>query len=1611
MAAKFRKKFIKFLKITGLTLGVAFVLLFFAAWSIRFPAVQNRLLPLVTDIASKQLEAEVSIRQVGIDFPAMAVLEGVILQDQKGNEMLKLEALKISLISVSLWKLIFGSEDVQNLGFSKIELVSPYFLLYKSRQDSVLNLSFLLKPSKKEKKPARLAFDLEEILLSDGRFRFVDSTQNDSLLALRHKLNFSNLDFQSIEGTFSVSMTADFDLSANLQQLAFREERTGFKLDSLKSQFGMRKIPPLVIDPNCPEDGFLQEFILTNTFIRMAKSRVDLDASTRVANIGNLFKIGATDTLHAIFRHSEFDYSFIEYFTEDTFALKGVPFIEGPVTWSMSEIKGKGLKLGFGVQTRLNADVFLQDYTDVKSLKLDVNLRESQVNFSELRGMIPRLKIPIEGTAMANGRVYGDLDKLRSDQMDLSFGRQTKLNTRFILYKVTDAEDLTMDVTLKQGQFTLNELSLLLPFLKLPVFAGAAELIQANGHFLGSISDFNVDVGFSANFGAGLAGLHFVFPPRVPDVQYEGTVVLNELNYNKLGLGPLFKSEKINFNGRVKGQGFNIATMDASFEGLFTHSDMMGYQIDTLRTFPLIIKNKTIKGKVELRDPEGNGDFTLDLNLADQPNSYFITGDVQKLDLKHYSLWRDSFLLTSILDIKLAGDSLDNLNGRAKFFLLELDNPGAGEKLKISDFVIKTRENTAKNKNSVVNSSLFDLDLKGDFSFNEGKKLFTRLVQEGKLYFKNNDTLTSAYYNEKQLDSIKSVIHFTLQPKPQGNKLLSFMGLPIFISNDAVAEGTFKAEDYDQVDFNFVADSLAFWGIGFKQTVAALNFTKDGRQNSVIGVGNVDVGLLRVNEKFQLESVNFEPNLLDNTLEYWLSGKQTAFDNSIRLNATTVFDTTGIYTHINPRVSHIRTGTSEWVISEGNRIINRGKWIQISDLDLNNAGQRIRLNGIVSERPEDILRAMVDNLNLTSLNEILPFKADFGGVITRMRGEISGVFKHPQVYVNGDVKNFRYQMIDSVDLHLTALLDSDSLKNDLLLRAEASFRGKKALIGKGRYNFANKRNPLYVRVDSSNLPLEWIETFTTPHVTHLKGQVQVDKFLITGKLDSLVLNGEAHFEGEKEGEIVNFFVPFLGQTFGLGNQSELVFDSRRIRFPTLIVYDSPQSTHQAMLDGEIRHKGLKEFDFDLQLSGLNNFQVMNTTARDNDNFYGRVVLNDGVAFVTGDLEKIELDADFVTGKGTELSIPLTDYSAASRLDFVKFIGSGVSAPEEQSAATGFLLRMRANATPDAKVRLIFDEQVGDILEARGNGTLNLNVSDEGDFQMFGDYTATEGNYLFTSQNVVNKKFQVVPGGTIRWGGDPYEAQLNVTAVYKVNALASNIFGENATSRIPVEIRMDLSGFLSAPQITLSLKLDQATDDQVVGIASYFKNIQYDEQELNRQVVSLLIFGAFAPASSGGADQNASIAGSGISNSVSELVSNQLNYWLSQALGNNNLDVTVASDQFQDIQLGIKAQLFGDKVTLEREGTIVGRNNNGSVSIGNVSLTIRLLPTDGKKNKKEDTQEGPVKQQGQLVLEVFNRESSTLSSATTNTTGAGIFFKKDFDNLIELFGIRKKQPGK
>ena len=101
----------------------------------------------------------------------------------------------------------------------------------------------------------------------------------------------------------------------------------------------------------------------------------------------------------------------------------------------------------------------------------------------------------------------------------------------------------------------------------------------------------------------------------------------------------------------------------------------------------------------------------------------------------------------------------------------------------------------------------------------------------------------------------------------------------------------------------------------------------------------------------------------------------------------------------------------------------------------------------------------------------------------------------------------------------------------------------------------------------------------------------------------------------------------------------------------------------------------------------------------------------------------------------------------------------------------------------------------------------------------------------------------MPGGRITWYGDPFDAQLDLQALYKVRAPLYDIMFEKNEAykkRVPVDVVMRLRDKLLNPEIGFEVRLPTVDEN----VRTQVNSVLSTEQELNRQVFALIVLNRF-----------------------------------------------------------------------------------------------------------------------------------------------------------------------
>lgn len=1571
--------------IRNLTIAV-FGLFFLAAWLISLPFIQNKIAAYAENILEGALGTDVEVGRIELQFPFRAAIKDLTIYDDQHQVFIHSHNTWVSMMDLSLWQIVFSS-DPTSVTLGSVTLDEAKVNLYKQRRDGKLNLSFLTDGPKGTGKGKGVNLSFHNVRLRESQFLFRDSTASDSALAIHNRFNGANLECTKVNALLSWRYTPDKQMIMGVKELTLLENHAGIPLDGFKGEFTYGP------DKSTGKPKLVAQGIELHSGATHLAFDASLDPLPRPAPDGHQYQVGVE------FHGTEFNLALLRHLTgKNTF--DGTVNLDGRLKGDENHLHSDSIFIATAGVTRVKAAIDIEGFTSQNISWKATFAQKSVLSFDELQSMIPGTNLQVQGVAGLEGSVVGNLDTLFATGLRVNYGRDTYLDLMGTIVDYRKGDDIQFNLAYRNSYVDFAELKRLLPVLRkqdLPPEMDQMGRVYLNGVYTGGVADFDVKTDFVTRGGSGETEVHFVLPPLVGRPEYEGNLVTHGLNVDELGISRVIRSSDLNFTGHIKGKGFKFSETQMLVSGMALNSDFWNSRLDSVYSDSLRIDSGTVTGTLRIGDKEGNASFYTETNLISSPKVITLRGDIADFDINHYTgLPGYPTEVTTVMNIHIEGDSIENYTGKTSFENMMLVKPLAADTMYLRRLTFRSDTNTTTTKNLTLKSSLAEMKVKGRFNFKEGTQWISRIVKEAGLYVQENDSLIEDYYARKELrkDTLSMALSFTVMPELQ--KVLQFFELPVHVSPGSMLNIDLSSALTDNVVITYHGDSVGYSTV--RGVNPSINFTviKDALKNSLLGSGDLRLDSLAIGKEVEFQKIVLEPTVADNSVEYWLTGRQESLGNRFKFNGETIFLPGGIVSHINPNVSGLDIGSSKWRVKNTNKIIYSEGELAVRDLFFSNGDQTISIKGVASKDREDKLAVAAARVPIPDITALLADEIHVGGVVDTLTVTMTGVFDEPNLTANGNVSGFEYGPIDSVDISLDAFWESRRISEFLALHTVWYYQHTSALELRGNYDI--KKDLLDFQADSSSIPLEWLAPFVEGSVSNLRGRAFVNQFTISGNPKQPRFNGEIVLNGA--GARLNY----LGAEAAFEDRTFIRFNNDSIHIPGTIITDAFGKT--AELSGAVYYAEGKSPRLNLHLHQFNGFTLLNTTAADNEMFYGRAIAAKGDVRIKGNLQKIAITADVTPGEDTKLEVPISYYNKSQRLDFVHFVNSEEPATVlVGSDLSGFELNLLMRANTDASIKLIFDEQVGDLIEAKGEGDINLIIDSDGEFKMTGNYKVAEGNYTFTAENIANKKFEVKEGGSISWGGTPYDAVLNLDAVYNVNANLSDLIGNSNAGRIPVEIIMHLRGSLLSPIISLelSLNIDNATGGDMLGIGSYFRNIQYDEQELNRQVVSLLLFRRFAPRTQYFEGSDNTGGGGGITSGISELISNQLNYWISQAF-NTNLGVEVNTDNFDNIIVGLKASLFDERVTIERNGVVAG-NRNGQVSIGNVTVLIKLLPEPPKEG--ENTSQITDPRVGQLVMEIFNRENAGLNNTYNNTTGAGIFYKKDFDRLVELFGKKEE----
>ncbi len=1610
---------------TGLVLLLVLFLIIFlsAAILLQTKSGQNWVVDQVTSYLTEELQTEVTVEEISLDFFDKLVLEDFYVEDFRGDTLMYSQALKVNL-NTNLWNILS-----REIAITDITLIEPQFRLtrYSGDQDDQFKqlLNKLSTPknreNEREKKPGSPWFlDVDAVYLQNAVFVKEDSVGGEEIKVLLEsgEIYVDSLDLNEKlvkirSGILSKPYVTLINFAKKplpVDSLVVEETEEEPPTDSLRKKWFIEVADLQLLDGYFGHDNYRKSLIK-----KSPDSEIDF-AHLKVSDIN----IHLTDfSIHDwVFQGTSKQFSLKE---SAGFEIKNITAKHGLIAPNRVELRGMKLKTP---NSLLKDSLILKfrEYPDFKDFPNKVwmngDFDNASIALKDIMHFAPQLKFNEffaqnkDEVLYIDGVLRGRINSLTGKRLNLNLGDAVRLKGNFTSRNLTNSKETFLSMDCERLQTSMTTMRSLFPNMTLPDNFNKLGNLDFNGGFWGFFSNFNAKGTLKSDLGEAKMDMTVDWRAGRELAIYNGGLDLINFDLGKWADNDDFGI--VSFTSAVEnGKGLTLSSADATLKTTLEKFYYKGYTYENL-TLDGHLNKDNFDGIISIEDDNIALDFKGEISDLDEFPNFVFEATVRKLDAKNLNLINQDFVFSGNLDITLRGSNINDLQGIANFNnIVIIEDSSEVYTIKSLQAIYATQAVTNL-KSWSFSSEILEAGIVGDFDIQK--------VQEALLQFvEKNYPLTSKRFNIKSKGDRSFVNNqFELTLDIFDTKNLTHL---IDKKLDTIKNTKLKV-NFDYKNDSFLVDlNLPFLRYD--------NFEFDDirlKSNGLRNQSNIDfqIASSNLNDQLQLAPV---------TILSWIENDSMAFSintkdfekTSDRLNLQGEFSLVGELFNFRFKKDSLVILNDDWEIADDNYLQIGPNFIKTNNFKLSRGDQKVSLQTIADKG----LVLDVDGFNTSYINEVWSYQnLQFDGIYN-IQASVQDLFKMQGLEVNAKVDSF-YINDDPYGLFRIEAA-ANTIKSPVTfslfsnLEKEGKVQTMEAI--EGVYNPPtliassnqpkDKPNYLSVTFDITNYPLKIAEYFVTSGISGTKGDIKAD-LTFEGLLPKPDVDGKITVT---DGETT---IDYTGTTYKIVEETALMNDKYLLDATGSKIIDTYGNV--AYVDGGITHDFFQNLGVDVFVTA-EKFLVIDTQKEDNEVYYGTGIAGGTIAF-SGDFNATNIDINATTQYGSEIFIPVSSSNKIQETSFIRFESKKDTIASDSLLATnsleqkGIQLDIELALTSAANVHLIFDEQAGDIMQGTGFGNINFEMSREGEISMHGHYEIEQGSYLFTAFNLVNKPFSVKRGGTIDWTGDPYNALINIEAEYAdlyttpysfiVEYLNDDFLKQEARKTTNVNLIMKLTERLMQPSIKFDIEFPSLIGEIKNYTDSKLRSIRQDQNELNRQVFGLIVIGSFLPSKQGGLQGREWLTGI---NTLSELLSNQLSIYLTEVLSNAVNGKMFSLEDF-DIDYSVYEASFnpnnqsvlgtGHEVHLRQRSRIGDRwvvHTSWDFGLGRGNITNNnddALVTGDFIIEYELTKDRRLKVRG------YYKNEPELFGGRRNNAGLGLSFRREFDRLDLLSFLKKNK---
>lgn len=1214
------------------------------------------------------------------------------------------------------------------------------------------------------------------------------------------------------------------------------------------------------------------------------------------------------------------------------------------------------------------------------SIRISARIEPSQLDMRDIVSFAPDVD-GMDEIFDFSGKIRGTVSSFTAKDFQFAFGKHTAFKGNINMNGLPYIEETF--INLKTDEFYTNVAdiqSFTLPYtegsntIALPEALVKLGNVSINGRFTGFYNDFVSKATFITDVGQITTDILLTNNKRTHNIEYNGEILVEAFKVGKvLNIGEI---GTVNLYATIKGKNFSLDKADLTMKGEITNLQYEGNTIGLIN-IDGEFKHKRFTGGVYVNDELLALNFLGAADFSETLPAFDFQADITRANLAKLKLMtNDSIVLLSTnTNFKVQGNTLDNLKGALQFSNTSF-TMGA-KTLKMNNLSLSTSSMENGGKRMQLNSDFVNAVFSGQYTFEDMAEYMTMVFTE---------FLPSLSKGKKfPVRLEKGSFDYTIQLHHTDS--LTEMFLPwLKINGNTVISGTFDPA-LGLVNVNGRSPLVVLNGISLH------NWTLTGSSHNKQLAVQMDCDWINTSEKvrndtslkrieqFKLQavagsdSVKFDITWNDNDVKDHNKGDISGAV-SFKQNPRLTFRIDDANIMINDTV---------WKSVPGNLVTIDTSYLEAMNFGFTNNDRHIILNGSVSNDP---LSQMVLDVKAFNISQADLFWQEAGiDLDGYVNGKInlSELYSIPRISADITIKEFGFNHESLGDAVIKSNWDNEQklLNIDMRVVYVGNAGTHYPILISGGIYPEKKHDNFDLKIDVDNLKVKTFEPFLAGIFSRMRGYTS-GSITMTGDFSDPVLKGKVKLMRTE------LLVDYLRTSYSF--TGDFNFDKDKMWFKDIELRDS--TFGKGVVTGNIYHKAFSDWALDVNLKA-DNLAALNTTYNPIEMYYGRAKAT-GTMTLKGPVDNLVLRADVRSEKGTNVVIPITFSRNISENSFIQYRKHGDAEEDEKVVPyepSVLSLQLGLDVTRNADLGIILPYNMGNI-NVRGDGLITMGVDTRGEYSMYGNYIMDNGTFLFNFENILKKNFQIQKGGSIIFNGSPYDANIQLKAVYKVKtSLAGlpDLSTEDQSKRINVNCVIALSNDLYNPDIKFSIDLPDASEELKRNIFSIVDTT--NSLEMNQQMISLLVLNTFS-SSSGITNPGASI---GISSY--DIISAQLSSLLSKISKDFDIGVNYRpGDQIspQELELALSTQLFDNRVSIDG---VVGMNTYNSTAsqttqvIGDVLVEVKIT---------ED---------GRLRFKAFNRTNSgsdvLYSTLSPYTQGVGIVFRKEFTGFKDLFKRTKR----